>query len=36
MALEWVRGDVGMLVGPAVGGVLIGAFGVTVTFGIDL
>ena len=36
MALEWVRGDVGMLVGPAVGGVLIAAFGVTVTFGIDL
>ena len=28
MALEWVRGDVGMLVGPAIGGVLIGAFGV--------
>jgi MFS family permease len=36
MALEWVRGDVGMLAGPAVGGVLIAAFGVTVTFGIDL
>ena len=36
MALEWVRGDVGMLVGPAIGGVLIGAFGVTITFGIDL
>jgi MFS family permease len=36
MALEWVRGDVGMLAGPAVGGVVIAAFGVTVTFGIDL
>ncbi len=36
MALEWVRGDVGMLAGPAVGGVLIAAFGVTVTYGIDL
>jgi MFS family permease len=36
MALEWVRGDVGMLLGPAIGGVLIGAFGVTITFGIDL
>jgi MFS family permease len=36
MALEWVRGDVGMLAGPAVGGVLIAAFGVPVTYGIDL
>jgi MFS family permease len=36
MALEWVRGNVGMIAGPAVGGVLIATFGVTLTFGIDL
>jgi MFS family permease len=36
MALEWVRGNVGMLAGPALGGVLIAAVGVTLTFGIDL
>ena len=36
MALEWVRSDVGMVAGPALGGVLIAAFGVTLTFGIDL
>jgi MFS family permease len=36
MALEWVRGNVGMIAGPALGGVLIAAFGVTLTFGIDL
>jgi MFS family permease len=35
MALEWVRGNVGMIAGPALGGVLIAAFGVTLTFGID-
>ena len=27
MALEWLRGDVGMVAGPAIGGVLIAAFG---------
>src|SRR5215210_770444 len=36
MALEWIRGNVGMIAGPALGGVLIAAFGVTLTFGIDL
>jgi MFS family permease len=36
MALEWVRGNVGMIAGPALGGVLIAAFGVTLTYGIDL
>ena len=36
MALEWVRGDVGMVAGPAVGGVLIAAFGVALTYGIDI
>jgi MFS family permease len=36
MALEWLRGDVGMIAGPALGGVLIAAFGVPVTYGIDL
>jgi MFS family permease len=36
MALEWLRGDVGMIAGPALGGVLIAAFGVTLTYGIDL
>ena len=36
MALEWVRGNVGMLAGPALGGVLIAAVGVTLTYGIDL
>jgi MFS family permease len=36
MALEWVRGNVGMIAGPAIGGVLIAAFGVTLTYGIDL
>src|SRR5215210_5732463 len=36
MALEWIRGNVGMIAGPAVGGVLIAAFGVPITFGIDL
>ena len=35
MALEWLRGDVGMIAGPAAGGVLIAAFGVPVTYGID-
>ena len=36
MALEWLRSDVGMIAGPALGGVLIAAFGVTLTYGIDL
>jgi MFS family permease len=36
MALEWVRGNAGMIAGPALGGVLIAAFGVTLTYGIDL
>ena len=36
MALEWLRGDVGMIAGPAIGGVLIAAFGVPLTYGIDL
>jgi MFS family permease len=36
MALEWVRGNVGMIAGPAIGGVLIAAFGVELTYGIDL
>jgi MFS family permease len=36
MALEWLRSDVGMIAGPALGGGLIAAFGVTLTFGIDL
>jgi len=36
MALEWLRSDVGMIAGPAVGGVLIAALGVPVTYGIDL
>ena len=36
MALEWVRGNVGMIAGPALGGVLIAAFGVTLTYAIDL
>jgi len=36
MALEWVRGNVGMIAGPAIGGVLIAAFGVPLTYGIDL
>src|SRR3954467_14662082 len=36
MALEWVRANVGMITGPALGGVLIAAFGVTLTYGIDL
>jgi MFS family permease len=36
MALEWVRGNVGMIAGPALGGVLIAAFGVPLTYGIDV
>jgi MFS family permease len=36
MALEWLRSDVGMIAGPALGGVLIAAFGVPVTYGIDV
>jgi MFS family permease len=36
MALEWIRGNIGMIAGPALGGILIAAFGVTLTFGIDL
>jgi MFS family permease len=36
MALEWVRANVGMIAGPALGGVLIAAFGVSLTYGIDL
>jgi MFS family permease len=36
MALEWLRSDTGMIAGPALGGVLIAAFGVPVTYGIDL
>jgi MFS family permease len=36
MALEWVRGNVGMIAGPAIGGVLIAAFDVPVTYGIDV
>ena len=36
MALEWLRGDVGMVAGPAIGGVLIAAFGVTLTYGLDI
>jgi MFS family permease len=36
MALEWVRGNVGMVAGPALGGVLIAAFGVASTYAIDL
>jgi MFS family permease len=36
MALEWVRGNVGMIAGPAIGGVLIAAFGVPLTYSIDL
>jgi MFS family permease len=36
MALEWVRTDVGMIGGPAVGGVLIAAFGLPVTYAIDV
>ena len=33
MALEWLRSDVGMIAGPAIGGVLIAAFDVPVTYG---
>jgi MFS family permease len=33
---EWVRGNGGMIAGPAIGGVLIAAFGVPLTYGIDL
>lgn len=33
MALEWVRSDLSMIGGPAVGGVLIAAFGLPVTYG---
>ena len=36
MALEWLRSDVGMIAGPAIGGVLIAAFDVPVTYGIDV
>jgi len=36
MALEWLRSDVGMIAGPALGGLLIAAFGVTLTYAIDL
>ena len=36
MALEWLRSDVGMITGPAIGGVLIAAFDVPVTYGIDV
>src|SRR3954447_18297104 len=36
MALEWVRANVGMIAGPAIGGVLIAAFGVSLTYGIGL
>ncbi len=36
MALEWLRSDVGMIAGPALGGVLIAAFDVPVTYGIDV
>jgi len=36
MALEWIRGNAGMIAGPALGGVLIAAFGVTLTYAIDL
>jgi MFS family permease len=36
MALEFVRGNVGMIAGPAIGGVLIAAAGVPLTYGIDL
>ena len=36
MALRWIRSDVGMVGGPALGGVLIAAFGLPVTYTIDL
>jgi MFS family permease len=36
MALRWIRSDVGMVGGPALGGVLIAAFGLPITYTIDL
>ena len=36
MALGWMRTDVGMIGGPALGGVLIAAFGLPVTYAIDV
>jgi MFS family permease len=35
MALSWLRTDVGMIGGPALGGVLIAAFGLPVTYAVD-
>jgi MFS family permease len=36
MALEWMRSDVGVLVGPAVGGVLIAVAGLAVAYAVDV
>lgn len=36
MALDWIRTDVGMIGGPALGGVLIAAFGLPVTYVVDI
>lgn len=36
MALEWVRGNLSMIGGPALGGVLIAAFGLPVTYAVDV
>jgi MFS family permease len=36
MALEWVRGNVGLIAGPALGGVLIAAAGLAVTYAVDV
>ena len=35
-ALQSTYGTFGMMVGPAVGGVLIGAFGLTAAYGVDV
>ncbi len=35
LALDWIRSDVGQVVGPAVAGVLIAAAGVPVVYGLD-
>ncbi len=36
MALEWVRGNLSMIGGPALGGVLIATFGLPVTYAVDV
>ena len=36
MALGWIRTDVGMIGGPALGGLLIAAFGLSATYAIDV